>query len=166
MGGEAMAAADLDLCNLSAEEAIAAFKARRLTPVELMSAVIARIEAVNPAINAFTHTYFERALEQAKRAEVKYQKKDGRLGALEGVPLAIKDLHPIKDHITTFGSKAFADFRSDHSAPTVARLLRAGAILHAQTTTPEFGSKGCVKPPSYVPLPDRVSGTGGRMFRA
>ncbi|MDP6819790.1 MAG: AMP-binding protein [Alphaproteobacteria bacterium] len=57
-----MAAADLDLCYMSAGEAIAAFKAKSLSPVELMTAIIARIEAVNPAINALTHTYFERAL--------------------------------------------------------------------------------------------------------
>ena len=87
-----MATADLDLCYLSASEAIAAFKAKRLSPVELMVAIIARIEAVNPVINALTHSYFERALEQARKAEAKYQKTDGRLGALEGVPLVIKDL--------------------------------------------------------------------------
>ena len=144
-----MATADLDLCYLSAREAIAAFKVKSLSPVELMTAIIARIEAVNPVINALTHTYFERALEQAKKAEAKYQKTDGRLGALEGVPLVIKDLHPIKGHITTLGSKAFADYRPDHSAPTVARLLRAGAILHAQSTTPEFGSKGCTSSPLW-----------------
>ena len=144
-----MAAADLDLCYMSAGEAIAAFKARRLSPVELMTALIARIEAVNPAVNAFTHTYFERALDQAKAAEIRYGKSDGRLRALEGVPLVVKDLHPIKGHITTFGSKAFAAHRPDHSAPTVARLMRAGAILHAQSTTPEFGSKGCTSSPLW-----------------
>ena len=159
-----MAAADLDLCYLSAGEAIAAFKSKSLSPVELMTAIIARIEAVNPAINAFANTYFERALEQAAKAEIKYQKTDGRLRALEGVPLVIKDLHPIQGHITTLGSRAFADYRPDHSAPTVARLLRAGAILHGQSTTPEFGSKGCTSSPlwgiTYNPWNQKFSAGG------
>ena len=129
-----------ELCMMTAGEALAAFRARRLSPVELMQAVIARVEKVNPALNAFTYTFFERALEQARRAEAKYLKSDGRPRPLEGIPVAIKDLHPVKGEITTFGSKAFADNRPDHTAPTVERLLRAGAILHARTTTPESPS--------------------------
>ena len=129
-----------ELCMMTAGEALAAFRARRLSPVELMQAVIARVERVNPTLNAFTYTFFERALEQARRAEAKYFKSDGRPRPLEGIPVAIKDLHPVKGEITTFGSKAFADNRPDHTAPTVARLLRAGAIMHARTTTPESPS--------------------------
>ena len=53
---------DGDLCYLSAVDAIAAFKARKLSPVELMQAVIARAEAVNPRINAFTYRFFDSAL--------------------------------------------------------------------------------------------------------
>ena len=53
---------DGDLCYLSAVDAIAAFKARKLSPVELMQAVIARAEAVNPKINAFTYRFFEAPL--------------------------------------------------------------------------------------------------------
>ena len=129
-----------ELCMMTAGEALAAFRARRLSPVELMQAVIARVEQVNPTLNAFTYTFFERALAQARRAEAKYLKSDGRPRPLEGIPVAIKDLHPVKGEITTFGSKAFADNRPDHTAPTVERLLRAGAILHARTTTPESPS--------------------------
>ena len=128
------------LCMMTAGEALAAFRARRLSPVELMQAVIARAERVNPALNAFTYTFFERALDRARRAEAKYLKTDGRPRPLEGVPIAIKDLHPVKGEITTFGSKAFADHRPDHTAPAVARLLRAGAIMHGRTTTPEAPS--------------------------
>ena len=129
-----------ELCMMTAGEALAAFRARRLSPVELMQAVIARVEQVNPTLNAFTYTFFERALAQARRAEAKYLKSDGRPRPLEGIPVAIKDLHAVKGEITTFGSKAFANNRPDHTAPTVARLLRAGAILHARTTTPESPS--------------------------
>ena len=52
---------DLDLCYISAVDAIAAFKARKLSPVELMTALIARAEAVEPTLNAFPLTYYERA---------------------------------------------------------------------------------------------------------
>ena len=82
-----MAASDLDLCYMSALDALAAFKARTLSPVELMKAVIARCEAVNPALNLVTYSYFERALEQAKAAEARYGKTDGRLRTLEGSAL-------------------------------------------------------------------------------
>ena len=56
-----------------------------------MQAVIARCEAVNPALNLVTYSYFDRALEQAKAAEARYGKTDGRLRALEGLPFASKD---------------------------------------------------------------------------
>ena len=57
---------------------------------------------------------------------------------LEGVPVVIKDFHPVAGEITTFGSRLFADHVPEVSAPTVARLLDAGAIMHARTTTPEM----------------------------
>jgi len=61
---------------------------------------------------------------------------------LEGVTVAIKDFHPVKGEITTFGSKIYRDYRPDHTAPTVQRLLDAGAIMHCRTTTPEFAHAG------------------------
>ena len=143
-----MTAADLDLCYMSALDALAAFKARTLSPVELMKAVIARCEAVNPALNLVTYSYFERALEQAKAAEARYGKTDGRLRALEGLPFASKDYHAIKGEITTIGSKIMEHNRPDHTYPVTERLMRAGAILHIRTTTPEFGYAGT----SHSPL--------------
>jgi len=56
-----------ELCYLSATEALAAFKSRKLSPVELMGALIARAEAVDPKINAFPMKHFERALSEARR---------------------------------------------------------------------------------------------------
>ena len=143
-----MAAADLDLCYMSAIDALGAFKARTLSPVELMKAVIARCEAVNPGLNLVTYSYFDRALEQAKAAEARYGKTDGRLRALEGLPFASKDYHAIKGEITTVGSKIMEHNRPDHTYPVTERLMRAGAILHIRTTTPEFGYAGT----SHSPL--------------
>ena len=126
-----------DLCYLTATEAIAKFKSRALSPVELVSAVIARSEAVEPKVNAYTYTFYERAMEQAREAEARYA-SGAETRALEGVPIVIKDFHPVAGEITTFGSRMFADHVPTRSAPTVARLLEAGAIMHARTTTPEM----------------------------
>ena len=79
-----------DLCYLSASEALSLFKARKLSPVELMEAVIKRCEEVNPKLNAITYSFFERALSQAVAAEKKYMMTDGRTRMLEGIPVAIK----------------------------------------------------------------------------
>ncbi|MDE0389240.1 MAG: amidase [Rhodospirillales bacterium] len=144
-----MALADLELCYLSASEALERFRARTLSPVELLDAQIARTQAVNPKLNAITYDYFDRAREQAKKAEAKYGKTDGRLRALEGVPVAIKDFHAVKGEITTLGSKIFEDFRPDYTAPTVDRLLRAGAIMHMRSTSPEFAHSGATHSPLW-----------------
>ena len=110
---------DLDLCYLTATEAIARFKARTLSPVELTSALIARSQALNPTLNVLTELKTEAALAAARVAEGRYSKaKSARPRPLEGVPVAIKDFHSVKDERTTYGSKAYADFKPPHSAPT------------------------------------------------
>jgi amidase len=86
--------ADLDLCYLPAHEALARFRAKTLSPVELMQAVIARAEAVKDPINAFTFTHFDEAMDRARKAEAKYAKGQ-RTRALEGLPIGIKDENEI-----------------------------------------------------------------------
>lgn len=130
---------DSDLCYITATEALSAFRARTLSPVELMQALIKRTEEVGERLNCLTYNYFERALEQAREAESVYARNPDEARPLEGVPCAIKDYHPVAGEITTYGSKAFADFRPERSAPTVERLSEAGAIIHCRTTTPEHG---------------------------
>jgi Asp-tRNA(Asn)/Glu-tRNA(Gln) amidotransferase A subunit family amidase len=158
-----MATADLELCYLTASEALGRFKARTLSPVELLDAQIARAQAINPKVNAITYDFFDRAREQAKKAEAKYGQTDGRVRALEGVPVAIKDFHPVKGEITTFGSKIFEDFRPDYTAATVDRLLRAGAIMHMRTTSPEFAYSGATHSPLWgiTPNPWNLEYTSG-----
>ena len=129
---------DTELCYLSAGEALGRFKARRLSPVELMQAVIARAQKVEPKINAFPIKHYDRALEQAKAAESKYMKTDGRLRPLEGLPIAIKDEAYIKGERVTFGSLIYKDFVADETNPSIGRILRAGAIMHARSAAPEF----------------------------
>ena len=142
--------ADLELCYLSATEALAKFQSRELSPVELTRALIARSEALNPRLNVLTELKRDSALAAARAAEAKYAKpRAARLRPLEGVPVAIKDFHPVKGEITTFGSHAFRDFRPAHSAPTVDRLLKAGAVLLSRTTTPELAHGGITKSPLW-----------------
>jgi amidase len=136
-----------ELCYLSAAEALAAFAARRLSPVEVLQAQIARIEAVNPRLNALTHTHFEPALAQARAAEARYA--SGTARPLEGLSCGIKDLHPIAGQIATAGSRAREHHVPDQTAPTVERLIEAGAIVHIRTTTPEFGHCAVTRSPLW-----------------
>lgn len=128
----------LDLCYLSAVDAIAAFRAHKLSPVELMTAMIARAEAVEPVINAMPMMYHERALEEARKSEARHMKRNGRLRPLEGIPVAVKDETAIKGEITTYGSLIYKDHRDDADDIVVERLKRAGAIIHGRTAAPEF----------------------------
>ena len=145
-----MKKADLDLCYLSASEAIEKFKTRETSPLELCRALIRRNEEIGAKLNATTYTFFDRALKEARAAEKKYANIKGRrLRPLEGVCVAIKDFHSIKGEITTYGSKAYENYKPDQTAPTVERLLKAGAILFARTTTPEFAHSGVTKSPLW-----------------
>ena len=158
-----MASADLELCYLTATEALARFRARTLSPLELLDALIARSEDINPQLNALTYTFYERARDQAKKAEAIYQSSDGRPRALEGIPVAIKDFHPVKGEITTFGSKIFENHRPEYTAPTVDRMLKAGAIMHQRTTSPEFAYSGATHSPLWgiTPNPWNLEYTSG-----
>ncbi len=128
-----------DLCYLTATEAIGLFRARKLSPVELLSAYISRAQAVEPTINAFTDTYFDEAMAEAKAAEQRYMSGDAQtLRQMEGLPVAVKDAQRVAGKRTTYGSAILVDNVDDHSDPMIERLQGAGAIIHARTTTPEF----------------------------
>jgi aspartyl-tRNA(Asn)/glutamyl-tRNA(Gln) amidotransferase subunit A len=127
-----------DLPYLSATEALARFRARELSPVELMTAVIDRAEAVEPAVNAFAETFYEQALAAARAAQERYAGTGGPPRPLEGIPVAIKEEAPIAGHRNTLGSLPLRDEVADHTAVFAQRILDAGGIVHARTTTPEF----------------------------
>ncbi|MBE9558976.1 MAG: amidase, partial [Proteobacteria bacterium] len=129
-----------ELCYLPAYRVLELFRAREVSPVELMQAMIARAEDVEPAINAFGDTYFDEALAAAKISEGRYMKGEAR--PLEGIPLAVKDVQRVKDKRTAQASLILKDHVDDHSDPMIERLTDAGAIVHARTTTPEFALSG------------------------
>jgi len=131
-----------DLCYLSATEALSLFARRKLSPVDLMAALIARAERVNPKVNCFADRYLDEAMAKAKRAEARYMKRGARTGALEGVPLAVKDAQRVGGKRTTQGSLIFKDWVDERSDPMIERLEKAGAIIFARTTTPEFCLSG------------------------
>ncbi len=127
-----------DLCYLTATEAQKLFRARKLSPVELMQAVIARAESVDGKLKAFTFKYYDEAMDNARKAEAKFMKSGARLGVLEGLPIAVKDESYIKGKPTSFGSLTTKDFVATTTSPNNERILKAGAIVHARTATPEF----------------------------
>jgi Asp-tRNA(Asn)/Glu-tRNA(Gln) amidotransferase A subunit family amidase len=133
---------DLDLCYMPATEALKNFKSRKLSPVELMKALIARAEKVDPKVKAFGHRFFDRALDQAKKAEAKYAKTGARLRPLEGLAVAIKDETAIKGEVTEYGSLLFKGHVDEETGPPAERILGAGAILLARSTAPEFSCAG------------------------
>ena len=129
----------MDLHYLSATEALRLFRARELSPVELMRAVIERAEKVEPVINAFAERLFAEALDQAREAEGRYLGKGGREPRpLEGIPVATKEKHAIAGRSFTEGSLVNAGNVATENAPVIDRILAAGGIIHARTTTPEF----------------------------
>ncbi len=128
-----------ELCYLSAHEALERFRARTLSPVELVEALIVRHGEVGARINATTILYHERALKLARKAEERYARPGSRLRRLEGVPVMIKDLHPIKGELNPQSCRIFAQDVATDTLPTVERLLRAGAIPLARSTSSELG---------------------------
>jgi aspartyl-tRNA(Asn)/glutamyl-tRNA(Gln) amidotransferase subunit A len=127
-----------DLHYISATEALSLFRARKLSPVELLHAVIDRAEKVEPKINAFAEKRYDEALEQAHAAEARYAVGGQPPRSLEGLPVAVKEEAPIKGQKNTFGCLPLRDAVADHTAVFVQRILDAGGIVHARTTTPEF----------------------------
>jgi aspartyl-tRNA(Asn)/glutamyl-tRNA(Gln) amidotransferase subunit A len=131
-----------EIALLSAKDLIAHYRNGSLSPVEATKAALARIEAHNPALNAFILVDADGALAEARKSEERWRLGAPR-GRLDGVPTSIKDILLTKGWPTLRGSKAIPrDQPWDEDAPAVARLREHGAVLIGKTTTPEFGWKG------------------------
>lgn len=134
--------ADLDLCYLPATEALAKFRRRELSPVELMEATLARAEEVEPVVNAFTWQFAEEAMAEAREAEGRYLGRGPAPGPLAGLPVAIKEEMAVEGQPWTSASLILADKVATHTAPLAQRAIDAGGIVHARTTQPEFACAG------------------------
>jgi aspartyl-tRNA(Asn)/glutamyl-tRNA(Gln) amidotransferase subunit A len=126
-----------DIVGLGARQLLEAFRARRLSPVEVFDAHAARIADVDGELGAFRALCLERAADEAGRAERAYR-DGGRPRPLEGLPFAAKDIFDTADVPTGYGSAMFADHVPAADAAAVDCLRAAGAILVGKTTTHEF----------------------------
>ena len=132
---------DRDLCFTSATALARLYRARKVSPLEVTQAVLARIEAVNPLVNAYVTVPREAALGAARSATAALRRR-ASLPPLHGIPVSIKDLTPTKGIRTTWGSRIFEHHVPSEDALTVTRLKAAGAIVVGKTNTPEFGAGG------------------------
>jgi aspartyl-tRNA(Asn)/glutamyl-tRNA(Gln) amidotransferase subunit A len=134
---------------LTAAEATRAFAARKLSPVELLQALLARIEQLDPRLNAFIRLDADAALEAARVAEREIAA--GRIrGPLHGVPVGIKDVIDVAGLPTTCHSKILLDNLKTVDAVVVSKLRQAGAIILGKLSTHEFALGG----PSFdLPFP-------------
>ena len=135
-----------DAAMLPASEMVARFQDRSLSPVEAAEAALARIERLNPSLNAYCLVDHEGALAAARRSEARWA-KGAPLGPVDGVPTSVKDLVLAKGWPTRRGSKTTTADPAQEDAPSVARLRESGAVLLGKTTTPEFGWKGVTDSP-------------------
>jgi aspartyl-tRNA(Asn)/glutamyl-tRNA(Gln) amidotransferase subunit A len=127
-----------ELCWLTATDLAALIRRKKVSPVEVVDAVLDRIERVNPALNAYVTVTVDEARRAARAAERALGRR-GPLGPLHGVPFSVKDLVITRGVRTTFGTRIFADNVPTEDAPMVERLRAAGAILVGKTNTPTLG---------------------------
>ncbi len=129
----------MTLVEKSAVELRALIRSKELSPVELMDACIARIEALNPHINAVTATDFERARATAKQAEAQVMQQ-AELPLLHGLPMGVKDLQETAGLLTTYGNVGLRGNVPKADNSYVAKLKQAGAIVTAKTNVPDMGA--------------------------
>ena len=132
-----------ELAYMSASELALRIRRRDLSPVEVVDAVIARIEARNPSINAFVYVGFYDARKAAKEAE-RALMSGAALGPLHGVPVALKDLFDFKPGwVSTFGGvRALKSNVVDFYCAFAERIEKAGAIIVGKTNSPVMGFRG------------------------
>ncbi|HVQ15982.1 MAG TPA: amidase family protein, partial [Vicinamibacterales bacterium] len=128
-----------DLCDLSAIELAARLKKRDVSARDVMGAHLARIERMNPRVNAVVTLVAERAMADAARAD-EARARGGAIGPLHGLPVAHKDLVDTAGIRTTRGSPFYRDNVPTRDALIVSRIRAAGAITLGKTNTPEFGA--------------------------
>ena len=134
------------LAHLSATEALRAFATRALSPVELIDALIVRAGETERSVNAFAETRFEHARAAAAEAERRWAGRGPAPRALEGIPVAAKEVLPLAGHTVTEGLDVLSGRAAAvHSAWSVQRVEAAGGIIHARTTTSEL----CCMPLSH-----------------
>ena len=135
-----------ELAWLPALEVAELIRRKAVSPVEVVDALLARIERLNPTLNCFCTVAADEARDAAQVAEVAVMTGE-LLGPLHGVPVSVKDLIFTRRIATMAGSRLFAEHVPEEDAVSVERLKSAGAIVIGKTTTPELGHKGATDSP-------------------
>jgi aspartyl-tRNA(Asn)/glutamyl-tRNA(Gln) amidotransferase subunit A len=137
-----------DLTQASAAELSRLYRTKAASPVEALTAILARAEAVNPRINALTLVDADAALAAARASEARWRGGEP-LSPLDGVPVSIKELVRTKEWPATMASLLTDKSPAKEDSPAVARLREAGALIYAQNTSPEYGFKGVTDSPLH-----------------
>jgi aspartyl-tRNA(Asn)/glutamyl-tRNA(Gln) amidotransferase subunit A len=138
-----------ELLFMPATRAAALIRAKRLSPVEYLDAILAAAERQQPRLNCFVEVMGDAARAAARAAEAAVM-AGAPLGPLHGIPIGVKDLLDVQGAPTRMGSRIFDEAGpAVRDAIPVARLRAAGAILFAKTTTPEYGVKGLTDGPAF-----------------
>ncbi len=150
------------LASLTIGEAARAFAAGQLSPLELTRACLERIEALDPKLNAFITLLPEQALAEAGQAEARLARGQ-RLGPLDGIPFALKDLYETKGVRTTAASTILADYVPTEDATCVRRLRQQGAVLLGKLNMHEWAFGGTTVMSHFGPTHnpwalDRITG--------
>ncbi|WP_432450663.1 amidase [Aliiroseovarius marinus] len=127
-----------ELCQMEAHQVVALLRKGDLSPDDLIDASQARLEQVEPLVNAVPVTCWDRARSKAKTLSG----PTDHPGWLAGLPIGIKDLTPVEGVRSTFGTKALSDNIPKASDPIVTRLETRGGLVMGKTNTPEFGAGG------------------------
>ncbi len=135
-----------DISQLSASDLIRLYRRREVSPVEVVTDALARIERFEPKINAFVAVDADGAIDAARASEARWR-KGAPAGIADGLPATIKDLIDVKGQPTRRGSLTTAATPAADDAPAVARLKEQGAVILGKTTTPEFGWIGVCHSP-------------------
>ncbi len=132
----------VDLFYLPAVEVLRLFRTQELSPVSYLEALIARLAETEPLVNAVSEQLYDNALKAAAAAEKRYRDDPAGVRPLEGLPVAIKDFHPMAGFSNSQGSLALVNEIASTTHPVVERLIDAGAIPHIRTTNPELSCAG------------------------
>jgi aspartyl-tRNA(Asn)/glutamyl-tRNA(Gln) amidotransferase subunit A len=142
-----------ELCGFTAHQLLAMYRSGQVSPVDVTRAVLQRIEQFNGKLNAFCLVDAVHAMESAKASEQRWQahrQQGASIGALDGIPVSIKDLILTRGWPTLRGSRTVDPLQPwEVDAPVTARLRESGAVLLGKTTTPELGCKGETNSPLH-----------------
>jgi amidase len=135
-----------ELIRLTATEVVARLRRREVSPLELIDAAAARIEAVDGKVNALPIRFFDVARAKARQFMAQKPPADPPPGWLAGLPVAAKDYNDVGGQRTTFGSPIFAESIAQANDHTVATLEASGGIFMAKSNVPEFAGSNTFNP--------------------